>query len=252
MLTESKRLEKEIDTITKKIEELPKGKISISHTGKYTKWYHIIDKAKSLISKKNRMLASQLATKKYLVYLKSDLEQEKNAIDFYLRHHKMENKADVLYSKKEYEELITPFFKPTSKELLHWMNSPYEKNMTHPEMLVNKSISGNIVRSKSEAIIDTFLFKNRIPFRYECLLELNGITMFPDFTIRHPQTGKLYYWEHFGMMDDSRYSKNTCGKLQFYINNGIIPGIQLITTYETKDVPLSVELIEKLIEYYFL
>ena len=110
------------------------------------------------------MLASQLATKKYLVYLKSDLEQEKNAIDFYLRHHKMENKADVLYSKKEYEELITPFFKPISKELLHWMNSPYEKNMTHQEMLVHKTISGNTVRSKSETIIDTFLFKNKISF----------------------------------------------------------------------------------------
>lgn len=252
MLAESKRLKKEIDKLNKQIVELPKGKISISHTGKYTKWYHIIDKAKSLISKRNRMLASQLATKKYLVSLKLDLEQEKTAIDFYLRHHKMEGKADILYSKKEYEELISPFFKPTSIELLHWMNSPYEKNMMHKEMLVNKTISGNIVRSKSEAIIDTFLFKNKIPFRYESALELNGVTIYPDFTIRHPQTGNVYYWEHFGMMDDARYSKNVGGKLQLYINNGIIPGVQLITTYETREVPLSVECVEKLIEYYFL
>jgi len=252
MLAESKRLEKEIEMLSQQIEGLPKGKISISHTGKYTKWYHIIDKAKSLISKRNRILASQLATKKYLVYLKSDLEQEKNAIDFYLRHHKMEKKADILYSRKEYEELISPHFKPTSKELLHWMNSPYEKNMTHQEMLVHKTISGNTVRSKSETIIDTFLFKNKISFRYECILELNGIMIFPDFTIRHPQTGAVYYWEHFGMMDDARYSKNVGAKLQLYINNGIIPGIQLITTYETKEEPLSIEYVEKLIEYYFL
>lgn len=252
MLAESKRLKKEIDKLNKQIVELPKGKISISHTGKYTKWYHIIDKAKSLISKRNRMLASQLATKKYFIYLKSDLEQEKTAIDFYLRHHKMENKSDLLYSKKEYEELIAPFFTPISKELLHWMNSPYEKNLTHQEMLIHKTISGNIVRSKSEAIITTFLFKNRIPFRYECALELNGITIYPDFTIRHPQTGRVYYWEHFGMMDEARYSKNVGVKLQMYINNGIIPGVQLITTYETREEPLSVECVERQIEYYFL
>ncbi len=128
MFAESKRLEKEIDKLSKQIEELPKGKISISHTGKYSKWYHILDKTNNLISKSNRMLASQLATKKYLICLKSDLEQEKRAIDFYLRHHKMENKSDILYSKKEYAELISSFFKPTSKELLHWMNSQYEKN----------------------------------------------------------------------------------------------------------------------------
>ena len=191
MLAESRRLEKEINELTMQIDKLPKGKISISHTGKYTKWYHLLDKAKSIISKSNRILASELATKKYLEYLKDDLEHEKMAIDFYLRHHKMESKADVLFREKEYEELITPFFKPTSKELLHWMNSHYEKNMTYPEMLVNKTPSGNIVRSKSEAIIDTFLFKNRIPFRYECLLDLNGVHVFPDFTIRHPKTGRV-------------------------------------------------------------
>lgn len=27
----------------------------------------------------------------------------------------------------------------------------------------------------------------------------------PDFTVRHPITGKRIYWEHFGMMDDQEY-----------------------------------------------
>ena len=42
----------------------------------------------------------------------------------------------------------------------------------HPEHLICKSISGNMVRSKSEMMIDMLLFQHRIPFRYECALVL--------------------------------------------------------------------------------
>ena len=252
MLAESKRLEKEIIKLTKQIDALPKGKISISHTGKYTKWYHIVDKAKCIISKNNRKLANALAAKKYFIYMREDLEQEKCAIDFYLRHHKMEKKADILYQKKEYTELIAPFFKPTSKELLQWMNFPYEKNTTHLEQIVHKTISGNMVRSKSEAMIDMFLFKNKVPFRYECALKFGEIVLFPDFTIRHPKTGAIYYWEHFGLMDHPQYTKNAYAKLQLYTDHKIVPGIQLITTFETKETPLSADLVEKIVTYYFL
>jgi len=95
------------------------------------------------------------------------------------------------------------------------------------------------------------LYVHKIPFRYECALNLGGITLYPDFTLRHPQTGEFYYWEHFGLMDDEVYSANTSSKLQLYTSCGIIPGIQLITTYETKEYPLSTETIEKTIDYYF-
>ena len=92
------------------------------------------------------------------------------------------------------------------KELLKWMNSPYEHNTKYPEQLTLKTISGHTVRSKSEALIDMALHVNKIPFRYECALPLSDIVLYPDFTIRHPQTGNFYYWEHFGLMDDLNYS----------------------------------------------
>ena len=97
-----------------------------------------------------------------------------------------------------------------------------------------------------------FLYKNKIPFRYECLLQIGSISVFPDFTIRHPNTGNIFYWEHFGMIDNSEYCKNMLSKLQFYISNGIIPTIHLITTFETKDNPLSATTVEKIVEEYFL
>ena len=55
-----------------------------------------------------------------------------------------------------------------------------------------------------------------------------------------------------GMMDNPIYCNKMLSKLQFYISNGIIPTIQLITTYETKETPLSAETVEKIVEEYFL
>ena len=100
-------------------------------------------------------------------------------------------------------------------------------------------------------MIAMLLHLNAIPYRYECALSLGGVTLFPDFTIRHPGTGALYYWEHFGLMDDPAYAKNAGSKLSLYAANGIIPSVHLITTYETKAYPLNAG-IEHLISYYFL
>ncbi|MEE0884081.1 MAG: ATPase, partial [Faecalimonas sp.] len=159
---------------------------------------------------------------------------------------------EELFYSPDFHSLLQARLTPLSEELQTWMTMPYDKNANHPENLNNKAYSGNMVRSKSEVLIDMFLFKNKIPFRYECLLDLDGIMMYPDFTIRHPKTGETYYWEHFGLMDNPTYSKNACSKLQHYISSGIIPSIQLITTYETKDNPLSAEKVEKIVEEYFL
>lgn len=86
----------------------------------------------------------------------------------------------------------------------------------------------------------------------EYALQLGESTVFPDFTIRHPQTKQYYYWEHFGMMDNDSYSTKALSKLRLYTANEIFPSIQLITTYETKDQPLDSAFVEMLIKYYFL
>ena len=100
-------------------------------------------------------------------------------------------------------------------------------------------------------MIDMLLYQNQIPFRYECALTLGNTLLHPDFTIRHPATGEYYYWEHFGLMDQPVYASNAFSKLRLYAENGILPGIHLITTYETLEHPLSMEMVEKIIKYYF-
>lgn len=132
------------------------------------------------------------------------------------------------------------------------MNDSYEQNPVHPEQCIHKSVSGNLLRSKSEAMIDMYLHLNKIPFRYECGLHLGETILYPDFTIRHPTTNEIYYWEHFGLMNFSAYAQNAYSKLQLYTSYNIIPSIQLITTFETQDHPLNSKVIENIIEQYFL
>lgn len=254
MLSKSQELEKQIKSTESRLETCPEGKLICSRNDKRYKWYQKCGKEKVYIPKRNRTLAEQLAIKKYLSLLKEDLLCEKQAIDDYLKHHTSNvGKAEkLLTDASEYKNLLMPYFTPLSQELSDWMNSPYEKNLKFPEHLNNQSSSGHLLRSKSEAIIDMLLHINRIPFRYECALHLGEFTIFPDFTIRHPKTGEVFYWEHFGLMDNSNYSKNVSSKLQLYISNGIIPSIQLITTYETQSNPLSADAVEKIIANYFL
>ena len=178
--------------------------------------------------------------------------QEKIALSKYLKQHQSNvNKFEILLrDDSEYRSLLAPHFTSYSKELQEWADASYEKNPKYPEQLVHKSLSGNVVRSKSEALIDMILYQNQIPFRYESPLIFNDITFYPDFTLRHPKNGKQIYWEHFGMMDNATYSRNAYNKLQLYCSNGLIPSINLITTFETESSPLTSDFIVKVINHY--
>ena len=254
ILNERKRLEEQIKSLQLQLEKFPEGKLVCTHNGNRIKWFRSDGHHPVYIPKKERQLAEQLAHKKYLALQLKNLTREKTAIDFYLNHHDqnaLQAEQSFINSPK-YKELLAPIFTPTSQKLNNWANSPYEKNEKYPENLIHQTHSGNLVRSKSEALIDMFLFQNKIPFRYECMLTLDETFIYPDFTIRHPQTGQTYYWEHFGMMDNPAYCKNVFSKLQLYSSNGIIPTIQLITAYETKENPLSPDVVENIVQHYFL
>ena len=252
MCLESQRLDEQIHSLHSQIESLPEGKIICTPNGKGYKWYRSDGHKSVYIPKSDKILAEQLALKKYLQQLEADCEQEKTAIDFYLRHHSSSKAEDLLINKPGYQELLSSHFKPQLEIITDWLNAPFEQNPKYPENKIHKTSSGNLVRSKSEALIDMILYTNKIPFRYECELRLGEYTIYPDYTILHPNTGRIVYWEHFGKMDDPKYSRNVGERLQNYINHGIIPSIDLITTYETLANPLSTKEIEKIVKEYFL
>lgn len=249
-LRKSEQVSKQIERVRGKLEKMPEGKL-ICCKGS---WYQSDGHKKVYIKKQDRKLAEKLAAKKYLSALLEDLETEKYAMDLYMRHCIQEkSKVDTLIEQSpDLLDLLSPYFAPLSKELDDWMKSPYEKNLKHPEHLTHKVGKDEYVRSKSEAMIAKLLRQNKIPYRYECQMILNDVELYPDFIIRHPKTGKMYIWEHFGRLDKPNYVRNMHSKMQIFTSNNYMPGINLITTYETKDNPLSHEMVELLINYYFL
>lgn len=247
-----KKLELQISSLQSQLSHLPEGKIICAKNGSGFKWYNSDGKKKVYIPKKERFLAEQLAYKKYLSLKLEECLQEKVTIESYLKHHNSsKSSSQDLLTTPGYQELLSSVFVPDSEELTSWMNAPYETNPKYQEGLTYKTSSGLLVRSKSEAMIAMLLQIHRIPFRYECALHLGPITMYPDFTLRHPVTGKTFYYEHFGMMDEPHYREITLDKLSTYTSHGIIPTIQLIATYETKEHPLSPDTIENIIKQYF-
>ena len=244
---------KEIQKLKKEIRKFPEGTLNCTRNKKYYKWFWKNGKTRTYIPKDNRMLAEKLAVKKYYSLQLDELLLEEQALEAYFQKYnsKSQFKTEQFLENPEYFNLIKPFYKPISTELKEWAEQPYEKCDKYPGRLIHQTIAGFKVRSKSEAMIVAALYRHKIPFRYECALQIGDVVIFPDFTIRHPKTGELYYWEHFGRMDEEKYRDSFQAKMCLYAKNGIIPTIHLITTYETKAVPLDMNFIEKVIQHYF-
>lgn len=99
-----------------------------------------------------------------------------------------------------------------------------------------QTLSGEMVRSKSEVIIANILYQSGIPFAYEQPLRApDGSRHDPDFTIKW--NGRTCYWEHLGMLDDEEYLQRWERKELWYIRH--FPG-QLLTTRETSTLSREV------------
>jgi len=91
------------------------------------------------------------------------------------------------------------------------------------------------------------LFYRNVPFRYECELKVFGTTTYPDFTFFNEKTGEYKYWEHFGMMDDPVYRRKAFDKID-YISYGLVPGENVLFTYETSKAPLTITTVDRTID----
>ncbi len=73
----------------------------------------------------------------------------------------------------------------------------------------------------------------------------------PDFTILNPQTGKVVFWEHLGMVDNAEYVEKNLKKFRDYEKTGIFLGEELLVTVETQQMPLNSKGIEAFICKHF-
>ncbi len=239
----------------KQLEKAPEGYLRVcKHRGK-VQYYQRKDSKDFngvYIRERELEIAQRLAQRDYDEQVLRKVEKELKAIDkFFAGCPKI--KAEDIYQELHQgrQKLVQPISVPQTKYISDWEQATYngkEIDITIPEIYTAK---GERVRSKSEVIIADILNSEQIPYRYEAPLYLNGWGIFhPDFTVLHVRERKEVYWEHFGMMDDVEYVEKAVQKIMIYVQNGIIPGKNLILTYETKKSPLNQKIIRMMIQEY--
>ena len=182
--------------------------------------------------------------KKFKFQKCEDMKNELDCINAYIGHRSENGWRNLLDKSSHYR----PFLIKDDD----WEYAPYKKKEDDYNNKKDYAPKGDIVRSKSEAIIAHCLFENNIPYHYEEVHDFNGIELTPDFTIKHPTTGKIYLWEHFGKAEKENYQGTIAYKMPIYLGAGYIPGFNFITTYETQGLHLSIEKVRRTVEEYFL
>ena len=187
------------------------------------------------------------------------MEKELHALEVFEKIHD-EKTCDDLYESllEERKQFVKPVRVTAKEQLRRWQAEIYEPYRKYSENLKFETDKGEMVRSKSELIISNILHRNRkhLLYKYERPLELqtNGafVVIHPDFTILNIRTGKMFYWEHAGRMDDPRYSNDFVQKMNLYMENQLFQGEDVVVTYETMTNPLNIHnvniLVQKMIE----
>lgn len=236
---------------------MPEGTLRLSKSQGCVQYYHCTKGAPhngSYIHKNDIELAKQLAQKSYDEKIFDYSQKAIKYIDRLLSCYKDDKIAEIYASEHiERQKLITPVELAYDQKLEKWLEKPYQgKGFADgaPVILTN---SGIRVRSKSEKILADYFDSIGLAYKYECPISLKGYrTVYPDFTFLSKRTGKETYWEHEGMMDNPDYARTAVQKIELYEKNGIIPGENLILTFETSLSAINTELIKIMVQRYLL
>lgn len=248
------KLEQIINHADRYIENAPEGTLRISHNKNTEQYFWRKNKRDpngQYIKKNNRELIHALAQKDYEQRLRHIAEKEKIQLQHMRDEYHSQNLMKVYEDlSSARQKLIQPYRLNDREFIDNWIKREYEnKSISDEDGNGIYTENGEVVRSKSEKIIADKLHFMDIPYHYEEALYLNGYgVIYPDFTILNVRTREVFYWEHFGIMDDKQYCEKAIRKIETMEKNHIFPGKQLIITYETQRHPLNARVIELLIQ----
>lgn len=234
------------------LQRAPKGNLIVGKSKGTYQYYESKDGIRKYISKKEKTKIERLAQKEYCTQLLKEATKEKKKLDQFIA-----NKDKVLLDfeladnvenalKPGIKELIIPYELTTEEYRKEWESQAFQpKDIKIDRRDAIFTEKGEMVRSKSEKIIADKLYAMKIPYHYEQPLNLNPYgTIYPDFTILNIAERRVYYWEHFGMMGELEYCQSALRKMEAYIMNGFYPGTHTIYTFETKEHPLNIKVVE--------
>ena len=245
-------LDKLIREKTQAIQDAPPGKLRIDWRSGTPQFYYRSSKEMregKYITKDRYGLVKVLSQKDYDEKVLKAALRERNTLEKVLEHFP-KNSVDEIYGllSKYRQNMVIPVEKTDSAYIEEWNAREFTGKgfaPNEPELITDR---GERVRSKSELIIANILYQEKIPYRYEYPLTLQGVGLvYPDFTVLNVRRRKELIWEHQGRMDDPVYVDHAVMKVQSFILNGYYPGEDLILTAETGKRPLNVQIVKALI-----
>lgn len=254
LLVRKIQLEQVIQTKTKFLVTAPKARLRISTNKGSYQYYKVTnsgDKLGTYIPKSSVSEAEELANTDYTQKLLIFLRQELTHINNLLKNQTNEPKLlSTLHPGRQ--KLIKSATLSNQEYSSEWLSVEYNHKSFDSDAPILQTSAGHRVRSKSEVMIADTLTRLGIPYRYEFPIHLKNYTAHPDFYCLKLSTRQEFIWEHFGMMDDTDYAKNTVTKLHDYQKCGYFLGKNLIISTETRESPLSSKQIEQIAKEYLL
>lgn len=240
------------------------------------------------LSASNNKEISLFAQKRYLRELKKVAKREIAQLEkcLIILNSEKDGISDINEVYDSLPEALKPFVKPLSLSDDDYATQWQEGNLVVKRKRIHaeddyhkfKTIRGDYVGSKSEAIIADRLFVNNIPYHYEVaftpeaepdssrpvfdaygrLVGFDAIgfnptdrdTLHPDFYVLNKRTRKAYFWEHLGRLSDPKYCTDNLNRMVRIIDAGYTIGEEILITHEDSYNPLRLESIDEIIDKY--
>lgn len=254
-----KRLEylyKQKTYIEKSMTDFPNGNLRIMKDKNNIKYFLITSKGDThgkYIKKGEAETAHLIAKRDYYKKLHKEITHEIQAIERYLKSMNGSSAEDVYEKMNKYRQaLVEPLMLSDQEYVKRWLEQEYLGNPYEVQDKRFETNRGDLVRTKSEAMIANVYYELGIPYRYEYPFRMhNGKIKYPDFTLLKMPERKMIYHEHMGLLEDKDYRQANLQKLYDYSKSGLLCTDNLILTFETDYIPLKISDIKKMISQIF-
>lgn len=290
IIEQIRELSAELDRILETLEPKPDGgKIICKAYRGATRFYkRNADGKESYLSTKNADVIATLAGRLYESRMKRAAERERAQLRACLGilckpDRALSDVNDVLAGiNSQLRPYVTPGAMTDDSYAERWQESNVvvKRRRIHAKDDYHqfKTMRGDYVGSKSEAIIADRLFANGIPYHYEIAFvpeaetdrtrpvydeygrlagyEAPGLdpyskdTLHPDFYVLNKRTRKAYFWEHLGRLQDPKYCTENLNRIVRIVDAGYTIGEEVLLTHEDSLNPLRLETVDEIIIRY--
>lgn len=229
---------------------LPEGRLLTALVNDRLYYYQVIDKARMYLGTGDNPIVQKLQKKHFIETSIKRIDKNCKLMNRLITGYASVDPEDIMEaSPRAYQSLPKSCFTMVGiNNQRGWGYESYERYMGYPEQLNNKTLKGDFVRSKSEAIIANMLFVKKIEYHYEEELVLGEYTFAPDFKIAVKSQRKCKLLEHFGLIGDKDYRDTCMWKIRTYLEFGYRPYEDILFTYDDKDGHINTVDIDKVIE----